>query len=426
MSTDTFVSELVASHSEPRPYSTLGDEFQPFDLHNPFPFYDRARLEEPIFYNPELGYWVVSRFDDVHAIFKDHETFSAEIAQSPYKPFPPEAQEVFDAGGFTAVSGLSARVPPDHTRLRAFVNKAFTPQRIRKMQPRVRELAIRLIEGFRHRGRVDIVQELYFEFPAFVIFMLLGVPDEDVQSVKNWAGSRLLLTWGHLSVEEQVKHAHNMVKYWNYCKQLVEKRFVQVTDDLVSDLARIYQEGDQSITQHEIASICYSQLTAGHETTTGLMSQGTLNLLTHRDQWEALVKDPAQIPNAVEEVLRFGPPIFTWRRKVKRPVTIGGVDLPEGANLLLLLGSANRDENRFQDGNSLDVSRQDAREHLSFGLGIHYCLGAPLARQEAIILLEELTRRLPSLRLVEGQPIEYLPNTSFRGPRHLLVEWDVE
>jgi pyruvate,water dikinase len=206
--------------------------------------------------------------------------------------------------------------------------------------------------------------------------------------------------------------------------KIVDDRLENPQDDLPSDLVRLNREGDESISRHEIASICYSQLTAGHETTTNLLGNGLKELLAHRSQWEAICADPDLIPNAVEEVLRFGASVFAWRRKAKRAAVVNGIQLPEGANVLLLLGSANRDESNFHDPETLDVLRENAKDHLAFGLGIHYCLGAPLARLQARIVLEELTRRLPGMRLAPDQSFTYAPNTTFRGPQHVRAEWD--
>lgn len=413
--------------AHPAAGSRLAETFDPFDLTDPYPFYEQARQEAPIFYNPQLDYWVVTRYEEVKAIFKDHETFSAEIAQSPYRPLPEEVRQILTEGGYEGASGLSARVPPDHTRLRRFVNKAFTPRRIAGLEPGIRALANRMIDRFIDRGRADLVAQLVYELPALVIFMLLGIPDEDVPQVKQWARSRVLLTWGNLPLAEQKQHAHALVNYWQYCVRLVQTRYeaARPYDDLPGDLVRIYKEGDQSITLHEIATLCYGQLIAGHETTTGLAAIGLKDLLLQRTQWEKICQAPELIPQAVEEILRFSPSVFAWRRKVKKPAQIGGIDLPEGAKLLLVLGSANRDEAQFADPNRLDILRENAKEHLAFGFGIHYCLGAPLSRLELKVILETLSQRLPHMRLVQEQTFEYNPNTSFRSPRHLWVEWPV-
>lgn len=402
----------------------VADQFQPFAIADPFPFYALARAEAPIFYNAQLDYWVVSRYEDVRAIFRDPATFSSENTQSSYHARPAAVQQVLDDGGFEGTSGLSARQPPDHTRIRAFVNKAFTPRRVASLEPFIRDLTARTIAAFERDGHADLVTQLSYDLPALVIFKLLGVPDEDVPAVKEWAQSRVMMNFGNPSEAEQIGHAHNLVKYWRYCVNLIESRLQHPTDDLPGDMARVYGSGDHSTSLHEMAGLVYGMLTAGHETTTNLLSNAFCELLTRRDQWDLLVADPARIPGAIEEMLRFAPSVFTWRRRVKQPVTVAGVDLPVGANVLLLLGSANHDHAHFANGDELDVTRPNARDHLAFGLGIHYCLGAPLARLESRVVLEELTRRLPHLRL-KAQAFTFAANTSFRGPDHVLVEWEV-
>jgi cytochrome P450 len=187
---------------------------------------------------------------------------------------------------------------------------------------------------------------------------------------------------------------------------------------------RIHLEGDNSLSKQEMASLVYGQLTAGHETTTALLSIGLLELLRQHDQWEAVCEDPSLIPGAVEELLRIGSPVFAWKRRTKRPAQVAGVDIPADQNVLLLLGSANHDERQFPDPERLDVRRANARQHVAFGGGVHFCLGAPLARLEARIVLEELTARLPGLRLVEGETVTFGENSTFRGPASLLVEWE--
>lgn len=404
--------------------SALIEEYDPFDLLDPFPFYVKARSEVPIFYSSELDYWVITRYEDIKAIFKDLETFSSEITGKPLVPFSPAVQKVLDEGEFAVTSGISGMMPPDHTRVRSFLNKGFTPRRVEKLEEPIRRRTNELIDLFAKEGRADLVRQLTYDLPALVVFILLGVPDDDVLYVKQWAASRIAITWGDLTEEERIWHAHQMVKYWRYCIDLIEQRFKEPQDDLPSDLVRIYQEGDRSITKHEMARVCYAMLFAGHETTSNLLAEGIKTLLTHRDRWEAICQDPALIPGAVEELARYCPSIFAWRRLVKKPTNLAGVDLPEGAKLLLVLGSANRDEQCFHNGETFDIQRENAKHHLTFGHGVKYCLGAPLARLETRIVLEELTRRFPSLRLVQDQKFEYIPNTSFRGPSHVWVEWD--
>lgn len=404
------------------PYHKISEEFKPFDLNNPFPFYKKSRDERPVFYSQELGYYVVTRYEDIKAVFSNWKTYTSENAQSPFKPIAPKAKKLMEDQGMIGLSGLSGRIPPDHTRIRRIVSMAFNLSRFKKLEPGIRALAIEMIEKFENEGQAEIVKQLAYDLPALVIFMLLGVPKEDVQQVKSWAESRLLITWGDLTEEEQLVHAQNMVRYWEYCQNLVALRKENPTDDLPGDLVRLQAEGHE-ISDREIAAICYSQLFAGHETTTSLMGNGIRELLLHPDSWKAICENPSLIPNAIEEILRFSPSIVSWRRKALDDSEIGGVTIPAGSNLLLVMGSANRDEANFENGETFDIQRPNAKEHLSFGYGIHFCLGSPLAKLEFKIVLEELTRKIPHLTIKENQVFQFALNTSFRAPVALEVEW---
>jgi cytochrome P450 len=215
-----------------------------------------------------------------------------------------------------------------------------------------------------------------------------------------------------------------MVDYWRYCRALVASRHAEASDDLPGDLVRLQRDGAE-ISDDEIAGVLYSVLFAGHETTTTLMANGLRELLLHRENWNALVADPARIPAAVEEVLRYSPSILAWRRKALKDAEIGGVPVARGANILLVLGSANRDPTAFAQPDRFDIGRTDARGHLSFGYGIHFCVGAQLSKLEFAVTLEELTRRLPGLRLKPDQRFDFVRNTSFRVPTALHIEWDL-
>lgn len=404
------------------PFHTLGESFKPFDLTDPFPFYAKARSEEPIFFSEELGYYVVSKYRHIKEIFGNWQAFSSENAQTPPKPVPVSVKKIMEAGGIVGLSGLSGRIPPDHTRIRRIVTMAFTPKRLRKMEPEIRALAIDMIEKLATKTQAELVKELVYDLPAYVIFLLLGVPKEDVAQVKAWAISRMMLTFSSTTEEEQIFHAEQVVKYWEYCKNLVVLRKENLGDDFPSDLVRLQAEGYE-ISDQEIAAMCYNQLFAGHETTTSLMANGIRELLLARENWEKLVANPRMIPGAIEEILRFNPSVITWRRRAVVETTVDGFTFPEGANILLLMGSGNRDEDVFVQGEQLDIERANAKEHLSFGSGIHYCLGAPLAKLEFKVVLEELTQRLPNLHLTPNQSFEFAFNTSFRAPVALDVVW---
>jgi len=284
------------------------------------------------------------------------------------------------------------------------------------------QIVTQAIDAIIQKGEADFFREFAYDVPALVLFKLVGVPDADVPKVKSWGVSRSLLTWGSLSDQEQVPHAHNMVEYWRYCQDLVRQRREHEGDDLPTDLLRDQKSGGK-ISDDEIAGVLYSVLFAGHETTTTLMANGVRELLAHRDNWEALIADPSLIPSAVDEVLRYAPSIVAWRRKALKDTSIAGVALPQGSNILLLLGSANRDQTVFADAQHFDVQRKDARKHLAFGYGIHTCVGQQLAKIEFTIALEELARRMPGLRLKPGQKFEFAHNSSFRVLTALHVEW---
>jgi hypothetical protein len=235
----------------------------------------------------------------------------------------------------------------------------------------------------------------------------------------------LLLVWGRPNENEQIRLAQGLATFWRYVETLVASRAAHPRDDFTSDLL-LARDGDlPALTHQEVTQFLHGLLFAGHETTTGLIGNSLRCLLAERRAWEQVCHDPALIPNAVEEVLRFDSSVIAWRRKTTRPVEIGGVPVPADANLLLLLASANRDPAVFEDPDRFDIHRQNARDHLSFGHGAHFCLGAPLARLEARVVLEELSACLPGLRLASGQRLRFQPNTTFRGPLSLLVEWDV-
>ncbi len=399
--------------------------FEPFAQTDPFPSYAELRSEEPVMYDERIGYWVISRYDDIKAVFEDWETFSSENAQAPVRERGAEAKRIMAEGGFTAYSGLSARVPPEHTRIRKVVQKAFTPRRYKALEPAIRANVVRLVGQMLARPdrTGDLVRDLAYDVPTVTILTLIGADIGEVDTYKRWADSRAAMTWGDLTDEQQVPHAHNLVEYWAECCRLVTVAHETAPDSLVGDLVRMQAAGDP-ITDHEIASVCYSLLFAGHETTTTLISNALRVLLAHPDQWQQVVADPTRVAGAIDEVLRFSPSIVAWRRRATRAAQVGGVAIPEGANLLLVMGSANRDDTRFPDPDTFEIDRPNAREHLAFGFGIHYCLGNLLAKLQCKVAIEEVARLAPGLRLVDADAITFGDNLSFRAPVAVPVTWE--
>ncbi|WP_420176739.1 cytochrome P450 [Luteococcus sp. OSA5] len=399
--------------------------YEPFEMKDPFESYARLRSEEPVMFDERTNLWVVSRFDDVKAVFEDWETFSSENAQAPVRKRGPQATKIMNDGGFTAYSGLSARTPPTHTRIRGIVQKMFTPRRYKVLEPRIRAKVVSMIEQMLAKGAndADIVRDIAYELPTLTILTLIGEDLDRLDDYKRWSVARAAMTWEDLSDEEQIPYAHELVDYWQACQNLVSKAHAEGGDNLVADLVKAQQEG-QEITDHEIASLCYSLLFAGHETTTTLISNCMRVLLAHRDQWEQLVENPKKISGAIDEVLRYSGSIVAWRRKALKDTEVGGQPIKEGDELLLLMGSANRDEERFTNADQFDITRENAREHLSFGYGIHFCLGNMLARLQARIAVEEIARLAPHLELVAPDEIEFRKNISFRVPLTVPVTWE--
>ena len=318
-------------------------------------------------------------------------------------------------------------MPPDHSRIRKVAQGCFGPRRFNSIEPQIEAIVARHLDALAAAGRrampVDFWREVAYPVPAYVLFALMGIPDADVPMIKSFGESRLTLTWGSLSDAEQIPHAHNMVKYWAYCQALVAARKAEPGDDFPSDLARLQAEG-ADIADDEIAGVMYSVLFAGHETTSTLMGNAVISLMTNRAAWDSLTANPALIPGTVEEILRFSPSVVGWRRKSRTDSVVGGVTIPAGANILMITGSANRDEAQFPGGESFDQTRDNARTHLSFGYGIHYCLGFQLAKMEGAVVLRQLSERFPSLRLVPGFTPDYQRNIGFRVPKSVMVEWD--
>ena len=406
----------------------VAEAYDPFHeplLDDPYPFFARAREEAPVFHAAQIDHWVISRYDDVKAVLLDTHTFSASNTISPITPLSDEAAAILRDGGWRQSPALGNNDPPDHARFRRNVQRAFTPRRVAELEPFISSTVEAGVARIASRGHADLMAEVFYDLPALVMLELLGIPEDGVPIVREAGDNRIAFVWGRPTPEEHVLLASAMVRFWNYLRGLIDERLADPRDDLTSTLLAVRAGHDEVFTLDEIASVLFAFLTAGHETTSSLIGNAARRLLEERAIWEQLCVDPVLIPGAVEEVLRFDGPVVSWRRRAKRDVEIAGVAIPGGAQLLLLLGSANRDLSAFDDADRLDIRRGNATAHLSFGHGIHFCLGAALARLEARVVLEVLAARLPSLRLVAEQEIRFVPNTSFRGPLALEAEWDV-
>lgn len=403
--------------------ATVFDPFGTAYLADPYEVLRTLRQEQPIFYDEELDYWVLTRYADVDAVFRDPDTFSAVLVQDPIFALSPKAVAILSEG-FRPLKTLSNLDGPEHVRTRRATMVGFSPGRLRGMEPLIRHTAADHLEAMAAAGTpADFIAALAYPLPAAIIFALLGFPPEDTEMLKGWCGNRMAFSWGRPTEAEQLEIARDMVDYYRYCEGHIENRLKDPGDDFTSDLLAIYHDDPEAISVAEITHIVYGLSFAGHETTTNLLANTLRRVLETDGTYASIASDRSLIPGAVDEGLRHDSSVISWRRVATKPTVIGEVELPEGARLLLSLAGANHDPESFARPEQFDLHRDNANRHLSFGFGKHYCLGATLAKLEISTVLDELVGSFPDLGLVTDQEFSFDPNVSFRGPAQLLVEW---
>ena len=408
------------------PLHSAGAEYSPLSpahLANPHRFYDRARREEPVFFSPMLNSWVVTRYEDVSAALRDWQRFSSAGAFSSAIQFAPETTAILSQGIPLLAHALINNDPPRHTRIRASVNKVFSARRVASFEPRIRAIVNRMIDQFIAEGHADLVERFNYPFPAVVIFDIIGVPEADLRQVKDWCAATLDLLVTPMPVERQVECARSALAYQRYIADLIEQRRAAPRDDLASDLVKAIDAGEVDLSMDELVELLFDLVVAGHETTANLLGNSLLQLLPDRGLWRAIGQDQQLLRNAIEEAIRFEGPAIGFFRITAEDVELSGTTVPKGSPVFLLYGAANHDAAQFPNPHTFDPQRENAARHLGFGAGVHFCLGAPLARLEMRIALEALSARMPGLRLAGGQQLAYRPNISVRGLQRLLVEW---
>ncbi|HEU5379499.1 MAG TPA: cytochrome P450 [Ktedonobacteraceae bacterium] len=392
------------------------------NVQDPYPLYTYLRDHEPVRWNPMFNCFMLSKYDDVNMAFSDHQRFSSDI----WTPVPETLEAALGLQAEDEASrylrqilpylayNLQGMDPPGHTRQRTLMQKTFTPRMIESFRPTVQKLVDELIEQHLAEGKMDLVADLAYPLPSNVILDLLSIPRSGRSYIK--ASSEAInefvatLLFNGPAVWERLAGVFAEVN--TYLKSLIAERREHPGDDLLTKMAQAEENGDM-LSEDEIVIATNFLLFAGHETTANLIGVGTYHLLQNPEQMEQLRADPSKIPGAVEELLRYVSPVHTLSRRTLQDVTIRGVTIPAASSVNLLVGAANRDSEKFPDPDKLDINRPPTRT-LGFGYGIHYCLGAALARMEGQVAFETILRRLPNLRL-EGETPMFRPNYWLRG-----------
>jgi cytochrome P450 len=417
-------TEARGADSAGQSIGAIFDPLDPQQIEDPYPLYARARREEPIFFSQLLDAWVVTRYGDLSAILRDTVHFSSVGSLEARPELGPEVLAVLDTG-YVEFLSLVQSDPPDHTRIRNVFNKAFAAPRIAALEQHVRGISGELIDSFVAEGEADLVDRFAFPLPGAVICQMLGIPRSDLAQVKTWSNAKQILLAAAASPERLVECAREFVALQRYFQEHIERRAKAPQDDLLTLLVPADIGGTAPLSMQESVSNAIDLLAAGHETTTDLIGNGISLLMEHPQQMAELRADPTLIPAAVEEILRMEAPVRGLFRRVTATVEFGGITLPAGARLFLLYGSGNRDEAEFPRGDDFDIHRARAAQHLSFAKGIHFCVGALLAKLEGRVAFELLLKRLPNIRRHATLPSERRPYVILRGFEHLPIQWDV-
>jgi cytochrome P450 len=388
---------------------------------NPYPFYAQLRDEAPVIRLPLPGkqtVWLITRYDDVSAALKDERFVKNrrnamspdQLAKVPWIPAFAKAIE----------QNMLDQDAPDHTRLRGLVHKAFTPRLIEQMRERVQTITNDLLDAAQARGQMDLIHDFALPLPVNVICDILGIPPKDRNKFHRWSNAAIAATASDLGKLLAIPNIYALV---NYVRRLIQLRRADPQDDLMSALIQARENNDQ-MSEDELVAMVVILLIAGHETTVNLIGNGMLALLEHRDQMDKLQHDPGLIKTAVEELLRFYSPVETaTERYAREDITIQGVTIPRGEMMFAGIASANRDPSQFTNPDTLDITR-DPNRHLAFGQGIHYCVGAPLARMEGQIAINTLLERMPDLQLtVPVENLRWNKGLALRGLKALPVSF---
>lgn len=398
-----------------------GMPFAPSDpafIADPYPAYTELRRDAPVHHDEATDHWLVSRHADVNALLRDRRLGRTylHVATDEEMGRPPDVA-CHEPFWHLIRSGILDMEPPDHTRVRRLVAKAFTPRFVEGLRPRVVAIVDELVDGVVGAGEFDLLRSVAEPLPVTVIAEMLGVPEGDRHHLRPWSADICKMYELAPSEDAQRDAVRASGEFSEYLRALSRQRRLNPGDDLISALAQVVDQGD-TLTEDELIGTCVLVLNAGHEATVNVSANGWWALFRDPEQLARLRADHGLIPTAVEELMRFDTPLQMFERWVLEPIEVGGVTIPRGAELGLLFGSANHDPEVFDRPDEMDLAR-DPNPHLSFGAGIHFCLGAPLARMELQTSFGALLRRLPHMELVE-EP-RWKPTYIIRGLEALRV-----
>ncbi|MET9904282.1 cytochrome P450 [Streptomyces sp. NPDC006446] len=395
------------------------DPWDPAFVADPYPAYQELRARGRVHYYEPTNQWLVPHHADVSALLRDRRlgrTYQHRFTHEDFgRTAPPPEQEPFHVLNDHGMLDLE---PPDHTRIRRLVSKAFTPRTVERLKPYVEGLAGELVGRLVEAGGGDLLTDVAEPLPVSVIAEMLGIPESDRAPLRPWSADICGMYELNPSEEVAGKAVRASVEFTEYLRGLIEARRKEPADDLISGLIAAHDEGDR-LTEQEMISTCVLLLNAGHEATVNSTVTGWWTLFRHPGQLAALRADHSLIPTAVEELMRYDTPLQLFERWVLDDIEIDGTTVPRGAEIAMLFGSANRDAEVFAAPETLDLSRAE-NPHISFSAGIHYCIGAPLARLELAASMSALLNRAPALRLAE-EPVRK-PNFVIRGLESLMVE----
>ena len=407
---------MKLSISETLSLSNLG---HPEVRANPYPFYAQLRSQDPVHWDEELGFWVLTRYADIASVYHDPRFSRAQGLRRGFERLPESEQVIAEPVFHSFSKTMFYSDPPYHTRLRGLVNSAFTPTAVEQMRPYIQQTVDDLLNRVQANGKMDVIQDFAYPLPILVIAHMLGLPAEDRIQFKQWSDDLFAILGSVPHATELMERAAcSLHELTNYITELSEARRTHLRSDLLTALVEAV-EGGERLTHEELVANVIILLSAGHETTSNLIGNGLLALLRNPEQMQTLRERPMLIASAVEEMMRYDNPVQISYRSAADDVEIGGKCIRKGQLVNSILAAGNRDPERFSEPDQFDITRDEGR-HVGLGLGIHFCLGAPLLRLEAQIAFATLLSRYPRMALA-SENLEWQEHPIFRGVKSLPV-----